>query len=161
PSEKLCTGVKSCTLVGCARGELALPRPGRPVGVGLPGADLFHTALDADLPAPGLPVQCERRARIYAQLAALATSRVSEEHQPALVDSLQQDESHRGLAAAHCRGKCHRLVVRNSELPSLIEPANEFCNRIVAPRRHSRTMMPWQHVLKRHLQVKFAREIRA
>ena len=74
--EKLRARAKSSTLMRRARGKLALPRPGWPVRVGLRGRDFLHTSLDADLPALRLPVQCERRARIIAQLASLAASGV-------------------------------------------------------------------------------------
>ena len=146
--------MKSCTLVGRARCKLALPWPGRPVDVGLLRADFLHTAFDADLSALGLPVQCKRRVRIAAQLATLAAARVGEEDEATLVNFFQQDEPNCALATPQRRRKCHRLVVWNSEPPSFIEPANEFYNRIVSALRHSQVIMPWQHSVKRHLQIK-------
>jgi hypothetical protein len=48
----------------------------------------------------------------------------------------QQHEPDRCLSTARRHRKCHRLMVRNSQAPRVIEPADEFRNRIVTAQRH-------------------------
>jgi hypothetical protein len=138
PQEKVSTRTKPSTLMRGARGKLALPRPVRPVGLGLRGRDLLSASLHADLPALRLPVERKRRARIVAQFIPLVASGIGEEHETSLVDPLEQDEPDGYLAAACRRCKCHRLIVRNSQAPRIIEPADELRNRVVAAPRHTR-----------------------
>src|SRR5260370_42440706 len=104
PREKFRERAQPSTLMRRACSKLALARPGRPVGIGLRRRDFLDTSLDPDLPALRLPVECERRARIAVQLAPLAASGVGEEHEAALVESLQQNEPHGCLSTARrCR----------------------------------------------------------
>jgi hypothetical protein len=125
-------------LVRCARGKLALPRAGGPIRVGLRKRNFLYAPFDADLPALRLPVKCERHARIAVQLTALTAPGVAEKRETALVDSLEQDKADGGLPAARRRRKRHRLIVRNSRAPRVLEPADEFRDRIVAVPRHGR-----------------------
>jgi hypothetical protein len=74
PREKFRARVKPSALMRRTRSKLALPRPGSPVRVDLSRRDFLHVSLDTDVPALRLPVECERRARIAAQLAPLAAS---------------------------------------------------------------------------------------
>jgi hypothetical protein len=60
-------------------------------------AAILYRSFDADLPALRLPVECERPVRIAAQLTPLAASGVGEEHEAALVDSLERDKADGGL----------------------------------------------------------------
>src|ERR1019366_7308531 len=138
PRDKFRSRAKPSTLMRSTRSKLALPRPGWPVGVGLRRRDFRHASLDADLPALPLPVECERRERIATQLAPLAASGVGEEHEAALVDSLEQDEPHGCLSVALRRCKRHRFIVRNSRAPRVLEPADELRNRIVTAPHHCR-----------------------
>jgi hypothetical protein len=75
---------------------------------------------------------------IAAQLTSLTAPGAGEKHETALVDSLEQDEADGALPVARCRRKRHRLTVRNSCAPRVLEPADEFGNRVVAVPRHGR-----------------------
>src|SRR6266849_2830406 len=66
PREKFRARAHPGALTRRARGQPALPRPGGPVRVGLRGLDFLDASLDADLPAPRLPIERERRMRIVA-----------------------------------------------------------------------------------------------
>ncbi len=120
------------------RGKLALPRPGCPVRVGLRRRDFLYASLHPDLPALRLPVLCKRRARIVAQLMPLAASGIGEEHETSLVDSFEQNEPDGYLSTARSARKRDRLIVRKSRALRVVEPADEFRNRVVAARRHAR-----------------------
>ena len=114
PREKLRARAKSSALMRRASGKLAPSRAGGPIRVGLGRGNFLYASFDADLPALRLPVECERPMWIAAQLTPLAASGVGEEHETALVDSLEQDKADGGLPAARRRRKRHRLIVRNS-----------------------------------------------
>src|SRR5712671_5313605 len=114
PREKFRARAKSSALMRRARGKLALSRAGRPIRVGLRRRNFLYASFDADLLTPRLPIDCERAVRIAAQLTPLAASGVGEEHEAALVDSLEQDEPHGCPSVALRRCKRHRFIVRNS-----------------------------------------------
>src|ERR1700736_981255 len=138
PREKFRARAKASALMRRARRKLALSRAGGPIRVGLRRRNLLYASFDPDLPALRLPVECERPVRIAAQLTPLTASGVGEEHETALVDSLEQDKADGGLPAARRRRKRHRLIVRNSRAPRVLEPADEFRDRVVAVSRHGR-----------------------
>src|SRR5712671_4484498 len=138
PREKLRARAKSSALMRRGRGKLALSRAGGPIRVGLGRGNFLYASFDADLPAHRLPVECERPMWIAAQLTPLAASGVGEKHEAALVDYLEQDEADGALPAARHRRKRHRLIVRNSCAPRVLEPADEFRNRVVAVPCHGR-----------------------
>ncbi len=74
-------------LLGRPGAEARDPRPGRVVGVGLGVGDVADPALDADLALQRLPVEQQRRARVGAQLLALAAVLVGVEHEATAIAS--------------------------------------------------------------------------
>ncbi len=104
--------------------------------VGFFSRHFFNVSLNAHLPTLWLPVEGERGVRIAPQLAPLATPGVGEEHEAALVDFLEQDEPDGGLPAMRGGRKRDRLIVRNFQTPRLMEPADEFRDRVGGAPRH-------------------------
>ena len=75
--------------------------------------------------------QHQRRSRVGLDLLRLSAPVIGVEHEPALVDPLEQHHARRGPAVPRGRGQRHRVRLQHLGVPRFGEPPLELPHRIL------------------------------
>ena len=119
-------------LVGGPGAQPAAEWPAAEIGVRFFSGDGTDSPGDPNLPLQLRPIEHQGGAGIELQLYSLLTSVVGEEHEAALVRSLEQDHPDRGSAFPGRGGQGHRIRLHDLRLARLGKPALELGDGIGA-----------------------------
>ena len=106
------------------------------IGLRLFTRGLLNFSADANLPVELDPVKPKRSVRIRFKLFSLRALVIRKEHEPVLIETLQQNNSHRRSAIAIGGSEAHRIDVADTGFNRGGKPIPELFNRIsikVAP----------------------------
>ena len=110
--------------------EPAAGGTGIEVLIGFSGTELRDAAGDADLPVERGPIQHQRGAWIFRQLAPFAAEIVGVEQEAAMVDAFEQHDARGGLAGGDGGGKRHGGGLFDAGGAGAVEPFLDFANGI-------------------------------
>lgn len=91
---------------------------------------LFHFSADTNLPVQLDPVKAKCSLRIRLKLLPLGAFVIRKEHEAVLIETLEQDDSHRWSAVATGGSEAHRIDVADASLNRGREPIPKLFNRI-------------------------------